>query len=45
MNYRGLNLMTIKNQYFFSLINKILDHLSDAQVLTKINVKNTYYYL
>ncbi len=43
--YRGLNFMTIKNQYPLSLIDGMLDRLSCARVLTKIDVKNAYYCL
>ncbi len=45
LNYRRLNVMTIKNQYLFPLIGEILNRLIDVQVFTKINVKHAYYCL
>jgi hypothetical protein len=43
MNYRGLNKITIKDRYSFSLINKTLDRLIGAAYYTKLNLKDTYY--
>ena len=40
VDYRGLNSMTIKNRYSLPLIDEILDRLNDAQVFTKVDVKN-----
>ncbi len=37
--------MTIKSPYLFPLIDEILNPLSDAQVFTKMNLKNNYYRL
>lgn len=45
LNYRRLNVMTIKNQYLFPLIGEILNRLIDVRVFTKINVKHAYYCL
>ncbi len=45
VDYRGLNSMTIKNQYPLTLIDEILDRLSDNHVFTKVDVKNAYYRL
>jgi hypothetical protein len=43
VNYRGLNNLMKKNHYFLPLINETLDHLVDAQVFIKIDLKDTYY--
>ena len=45
VDYCGFNSMRIKNQYPLPLIDEILDRLSDAQVFTKVDVKNAYYRL
>ena len=45
VDYPGLKSMTIKNRYLFPLIDEILDRLSGARVVTKIEVKNPYYRL
>ena len=45
VDYHRLNSMSIKNRYPLFLIDEILDRLSGARVLTKINVKNAYYRL
>ncbi len=45
VDYRGLNSMTIKNQYPPLLIEEILDRLSGARVFIKVDVKNAYYRL
>jgi hypothetical protein len=42
VNYRGLNWLTIKNQYPLLLISRLLDQFSHAKVYTKIDVRETY---
>ena len=43
MNYRDLNIITIKNRHSLFLIIKILNRLYDVKVFTKLNLKNIYY--
>jgi hypothetical protein len=43
VDYYKLNKVTIKNQHLLSLINKTLDRLTSAKMLTKVNLKNAYY--
>jgi hypothetical protein len=43
VNYRGLNNLMKKNHYPLLLISETLDRLIDAQVFTKINLKDAYY--
>ena len=45
IDYRGLNKVTIKNYYLLSLISKILNRLLGTKVLSKISIKDTYYYI
>ena len=35
----------MKNRYFLSLINEILNRLNDTIKYIKLNLKNTYYYI
>ena len=43
VDYRDLNVITIKNCYFLFFIDKTLNRLIDAQYFTKLNFKNIYY--
>ena len=43
VDYRNLNVITIKNYYFLFFINKTLNRLINAQYFTKLNFKNIYY--
>jgi hypothetical protein len=43
VDYRGLNKVTIKNRHPLPLINKTLDRLTDAKMLTKVDLKNAYH--
>lgn len=45
VNYRNLNVITIKNKCFLSLIKKTLNCLVDVVYFTKINLKNAYYWI
>ena len=43
VNYQRLNAIIKKNWYSLSLIDKIMNCVSDAKIFIKINIKNTYY--
>ncbi|KAJ5267259.1 hypothetical protein N7478_010067 [Penicillium angulare] len=43
VDYRGLNKISVKNRYPLPLISEILDRLSGAQFLSKIDVQDAYY--
>ena len=42
-NYQGLNAITIKNHYPLPLITKIMDRVTRATYLSKIDLKDAYY--
>ena len=43
VDYRDLNIITIKNRYFLFFIDETLNCLIDAHYFTKLNFKNAYY--
>ena len=43
VDYRGLNNITIKNQYPLPLIGELLDWLGRAKRFTQLDLTNTYY--
>jgi hypothetical protein len=43
VDYQGLNAVTVKNCTPLPLISKILDRLRRAVILTKLDLKDTYY--
>ena len=43
VNYRELNMMTIKNRYLLSLIIKTLNRLYGFKMFMKLNLKDIYY--
>ena len=45
INYKKLNLITIKNCYLLSLIDKILNWLASASIFTQLNLWNAYHYI
>ena len=45
INHYELNIIIIKNCYSLLLINKIINHLNEITVFTKINIKNVYYWI
>ena len=45
INYKALNKIIIKNYYLLLLINKILIRLISIKYLTKLDLKDIYYYL
>jgi hypothetical protein len=42
VNYKKLNVITIKNRYSISLINQLLNRLNDVKKFTKLNIQTTY---
>ena len=45
VDYRGLNAITVKNRYPLPLITEIMDRVTKATQLSKIDLKDTYYRL
>jgi hypothetical protein len=45
VNYKELNVITIKNRYSISLINQLLHRLSDVKKFTKLNIQTTYNFI
>jgi hypothetical protein len=45
VNYRELNVITIKNRYSISLINQLLNRLNDVKKFTKLNIQTTYNFI
>ena len=43
INYKDLNLVTIKNHYLLSLINKFLNHLRQVKIFTKLDLISAYH--
>ena len=43
VNYRGLNNLTIKNQYLLPLIGELLDRLGRAKQFTQLNLTSAYH--
>ena len=43
INYKELNKIIIKNHYFLSLINKILNQLVKVKIYLKINFRDAYH--
>jgi hypothetical protein len=41
-NYRGLNIVTIKNRYLLPLIHKILNTLYSTKYFIKLNIITTF---
>jgi hypothetical protein len=45
VNYRKLNVITIKNRYSISLINQLLNRFNDVKKFTKLNIQTTYNFI
>ena len=42
VNYRDLNVITVKNRYFISLIEQLLNRLIKTTIFTKLNIRSAY---
>ncbi len=45
VNYKELNVITIKNRYSISLINQLLNRFSDVKKFTKLNIQTAYNFI
>jgi hypothetical protein len=45
VNYKKLNVITIKNRYSIFLINQLLNRLNDVKKFTKLNIQTTYNFI
>jgi hypothetical protein len=45
VNYKKLNAITIKNRYSISLMNQLLNRLSDVKKFIKLNIQTTYNFI
>ena len=42
VNYRNLNFIIVKNRYFISLIEQLLNRLIKTAIFTKLNIRSAY---
>ena len=42
INYKGLNIIFIKNKYFIPFISEILNYLIKIKVFIKLNLRRVY---
>jgi hypothetical protein len=45
VNYKKLNVITIKNQYSISLMNQLLNRFNDVKKFIKLNIQTTYNFI
>jgi hypothetical protein len=45
VNYKELNVITIKNRYSISLIHQLLNRLNNVKKFTKLNIQTTYNFI
>jgi hypothetical protein len=45
VNYKKLNVITIKNRYSIFLMNQLLNRLNDVKRFTKLNIQTTYNFI
>jgi hypothetical protein len=45
MDYRGLNLITMKNRYLLPLISEAIDPLSGTKLYTKLDIRDAYHWV
>ena len=43
VDYRALNLGTVKNRYPLPLISELLDRVPEARIFTKLDLRNAYH--
>ena len=43
VDYRALNLGTVNHRYPLPLISKMLDHVREAQIFTRLDLRNSYH--
>ena len=43
VDYRALNLGTVKNRYPLPLISELLDRVREARIFTKLDLRNAYH--
>jgi hypothetical protein len=43
MNYRNLNILTIKNKFFIRLIDELMDRLHRSKFFSKLDLKSEYH--
>ncbi len=43
IDYKGLNVVTIKTRYLLSFINEIINRVQKVQFFNKIDLKDIYY--
>ena len=43
VDYRALNKITVKNRYFLSFINKVIDRLAGAKIFIKLDFRDVYH--
>ena len=42
VNYKNLNVITVKNHYFLLLISETFNHLNYAKIIIKLNIISTF---
>jgi len=42
VDYRRLNLATVKNRYPLQLFSEMLDHLREGRIFTKLDIRGAY---
>ena len=43
VDYRGLNMVTLKNRYSIPLMSQLKECLNRAKIFTKLDLKNSYH--
>jgi hypothetical protein len=45
VDYRGLNIITVKNAYLIANIEQAINHLSSVKIYTQLDLWDVYYYI